>query len=52
MIVGSKLTLQRAGTPFDGGEYYVTRVLHTYQLTTGFRSAFDAERATVNGGGG
>jgi len=38
---------------FDGelrGGYYVTRVRHCYDLGTGFRSAFEAERATLNQG--
>ncbi len=48
MIVGSKLTLDRVGAPFNGDGYYVTRVCHTYDLIDGFRTHFDAERATVN----
>jgi len=50
MIVGSKLSLERVGPPFEGGGYYVTRVLHRYDLSTGFRSHFDAERATLGAG--
>jgi len=50
MVVGSKLTLQRVGHPFDGGGYYVTRVLHTYDLTHGHRTRFVAERPTVQEG--
>lgn len=50
MIVGSKLTLNGVGTPFNGEGYYVTRVCHTYDLLDGFRTHFDAERATVNEG--
>ncbi|MEQ1545835.1 contractile injection system protein, VgrG/Pvc8 family [Methyloglobulus sp.] len=50
MIVGSKLTLQRIGHPFDGGGYYVIRVLHTYDLIYGYRTRFVAERPTVQGG--
>jgi phage protein D len=48
MMVGSTLSLDRVGTPFNGDGYYVTRVSHTYDLTEGFRTHFDAERATVN----
>ncbi|HEX8391834.1 MAG TPA: contractile injection system protein, VgrG/Pvc8 family [Longimicrobium sp.] len=50
MVVGSRLTLERVGGPFNGGPYYVTRVLHTYDRQSGFRTRFEAERATVNGG--
>lgn len=50
MIVGSKLTLERAGHPFEGAGYYVTRVCHTYDLQNGFRTHFDAERATIQEG--
>jgi phage protein D len=46
--VGSQLTLQRVGAPFEGAGYYVTRIRHTYDLTNGLRTHFDAERATVN----
>lgn len=48
MIVGSHLTLDRVGAPFNGGGYYVTRVCHTYDLTSGHRTHFEAERASVN----
>lgn len=47
--VGSRLALERVGTPFEGGGYYATRVRHTYDLTNGFRTHFEAERATVEG---
>jgi uncharacterized protein len=47
MVVGSRLTFQQVGAPFDGGGYYVTRVLHTYDGNDGFRTRFEAERATV-----
>ncbi len=50
MIVGSKLTLERTGHPFEGPGYYVTRVCHTYDLRDGFRTHFEAERATVQEG--
>jgi phage protein D len=49
MIVGSRLTLERVGAPFEGGGYYVTRVCHTYRpQPPGFRTQFEAERATLN----
>jgi uncharacterized protein len=50
MVVGSTLTLERVGAPFTGGSYYVTRLLHTYDRVDGFRTRFEAERATVNQG--
>ena len=49
LIVGSQLTLQRVGDAFEGAGYYATRVLHTYDLTNGFRTHFHAERATLGG---
>jgi phage protein D len=51
MVVGSKVELQRVGGPFEGGDYYVTRLLHTYDLREGFRTHFHAERPTLNGSG-
>ena len=50
MVVGSRLTLERAGRPFEGGGYYVTRVRHTYDLEDGFRTHFEAERPTIQEG--
>ncbi len=50
MIVGSRLTLERVGHPFEGEGYYVTRVCHTYDLQSGFRTHFEAERATIQEG--
>jgi phage protein D len=50
MVVSSKLTLERTGHPFDGAGYYVTHVLHTYDLQNGFRTHFEAERATIQEG--
>ena len=50
MRVGSLLTLERVGEVFNGGGYYVTRVRHTYDLTEGHRTHFEAERATVGEG--
>ncbi len=49
MVVGSRLELQRIGVPFSGDGYYVTRVRHTYDLTSGHRTHFEAERATLGG---
>jgi phage protein D len=50
MIVGSSLSLEAVGSPFNGDGYYVSRVCHTYDLVDGFRTHFEAERATVNEG--
>lgn len=47
MIVGSRLTLERVGAPFSGGDYYVTSVRHTYDLESGFRTHFQAERPYI-----
>jgi phage protein D len=48
MVVGSRLTLQRVGGPFEGDGYYVSRLRHTFDLQEGFRTRFEAERATLN----
>lgn len=50
MVVGSRLTLQRVGLPFEGPGYYVTSVSHSYDREHGYRTRFDAERATIEGG--
>lgn len=50
MVVGSRLTLERVGAPFNGGGYYVTSVFHTYDLEQGHRTRFVAERATIQEG--
>jgi phage protein D len=47
--VGSRLRLERVGAPFEGGDYYVTAVTHTYDLESGHRTHFEAERAYVGG---
>jgi phage protein D len=47
LVVGSRLTLERVGRPFNGGGYYVTHVRHTYDLSTGHRTCFEAERPTI-----
>ncbi|NOY63102.1 MAG: phage late control D family protein [Gammaproteobacteria bacterium] len=47
MIVGSLLDLQHMGTPFNGSDYYVTHVCHSYDLAQGHRTTFCAERATL-----
>lgn len=47
LAVGSRITLQRVGAPFEGSGYYATRVRQTYDLVNGYRTYFEAERATV-----
>jgi phage protein D len=47
LVVGSQLGLSYIGAPFNGNGYYVTRVRHTYDLSQGHRTHFDAQRATV-----
>jgi uncharacterized protein len=48
MVVGSRLRLELVGPPFEGGGYYVTKITHTFDLTHGFRTRFEAERSTLN----
>jgi phage protein D len=50
LVVGSRVSLERVGGPFNGDGYYVTRVRHSYDRGSGFRTHFEAERATVNEG--
>jgi hypothetical protein len=47
--VGSRLSLSLVGDPFEGDGYYTTRVRHTFDQTSGLRTHFEADRATVNG---
>jgi phage protein D len=48
MVVGSVLSLEGIGPPFEGHGYYVTRVRHTFDHEHGLRTRFEAERSTVN----
>ena len=48
MVVGSRLTLRRVGVPFNGDGYCAVRVCHTYDLSHGHRTHFEAQRATIN----
>ncbi|HEY3410993.1 MAG TPA: contractile injection system protein, VgrG/Pvc8 family [Propionicimonas sp.] len=48
LTVGSQLRLELVGAPFEGSGYYVTRVTHTYDNERGLRTAFAAERPTLN----
>jgi phage protein D len=48
LVVGSRVTLELVGAPFEGAGYYITRVRHTFDLRHGFRTRFEAERATLN----
>jgi len=47
LVVGSQLTLDRMGPLFDGENYYVTHVLHTYNMACCHRTHFEAERVSV-----
>jgi phage protein D len=49
LAVGSRVTLDRVGAVFGGPAYYATRVTHTYDLRSGHRTHFEAERPTVGG---
>jgi phage protein D len=49
LVVGTRLTLDGIGEPFEGTGYYVTRVRHAFDLKRATRTFFSAERATLNG---
>lgn len=48
--IGSLLRLERVSPLFEGDGYYVTRVRHQFDLTHGYRTHFDAERAWIGSG--
>ncbi|MDD7965485.1 phage late control D family protein [Actinomycetospora lemnae] len=48
LVVGSRVRLQDVGAVFEGEGYQITSVRHTFDLHRGFRTRFDAERATLN----
>ena len=48
LMVGSRLTLQQVGDPFEGTGYYVTSIRHTFDQRRGLRTCFTAERSTLN----
>ena len=45
--VGTLLRLERVAPLFEGDGYYVTRVQHQFDLTHGYRTRFEAERAWI-----
>ncbi len=47
LLPGAHLDLRRVGRPFEGDGYRVVSARHSYDLTTGYRTAFTAERAAV-----
>ena len=47
MRVGSRLNLDRVGSPFNGPGYYVVEVSHSYDLARGYRTTFSAERGAI-----
>lgn len=52
LVVGSRVRMERIGAPFAGDGYYATEVRHTYDLASGFKTHFTAERATLGAGAG
>ena len=47
LVPGAHLDLRRVGRPFEGDGYRVVHARHSYDLTTGYRTAFRAERPEV-----
>lgn len=47
LFPGAHLDLHRVGRPFEGDGYRVVHAHHSYDLGTGYRTAFRAERPTV-----
>lgn len=47
LVPGAKLDLRRVGRPFEGDGYRAVHVHHSYDLTTGYRTRFRAERPAV-----
>jgi uncharacterized protein len=45
--VGSVVRLERVGPLFEGGDYYVTHVLHRFDTEEGYRTHFEAERPYI-----
>jgi phage protein D len=50
LVVGSRVRLERVGESFSGDGYYVTQARHTYDLSSGHRTYFEAERPTIGAG--
>lgn len=48
--VGTVLKLERVTPLFEGDGYYVTRVRHQFDLSNGYRTHFEAERAWIGQG--
>jgi phage protein D len=47
LVPGAKLDLRRVGRPFEGDGYRAVHAHHRYDLPTGYRTGFRAERPTV-----
>ncbi|MGW1346192.1 phage late control D family protein [Kribbella sp. NPDC002412] len=47
LVPGAKLDLRRVGRPFEGSGYRVVHAHHSYDLTTGYRTRFRAERPAI-----
>jgi phage protein D len=48
LVVGSRISLAQVGAPFNGDGYCAVRVCHCYDLSQGYRTHFEAQRATIN----
>lgn len=44
LVPGARLDLRRVGRPFEGSGYRVVHARHSYDLVTGYRTDFRAER--------
>lgn len=44
LVPGARIELQRVGSPFEGSGYRAIEVHHSYDLITGYRTHFRAER--------
>ena len=47
LVPGAHLDLRRVGRPFEGGDYRVCHAHHSYDLVSGHRTRFTAERPVV-----
>ena len=48
LVPGAKLDLRRVGRPFEGAGYRVVHAHHSFDLITGYRTRFRAERPSVS----
>ena len=52
LVPGARLDLRRVGEPFNGPGYRVTWAHHGYDLSSGYRTNFRAERPSLGGPAG